>query len=308
MTFGRTIRHLGKCGMTKKTINSNYKSEETNEKILIAVVHSLQEPWLTITKLGQFQTWIKRVDTEKFRVIHFYATPPNNLTNRLDKLNENLRWRRGGLISRIRNRVGHVLLFPLIYWIPKYGPGSIENINPAPTAIRIKLLDMYATTRWKRLAIIKYFLTETNCDFLLMTTSSSYLRPELLLTKLEKFQKSKIYAGSLIPLSSNSKFCSGAQTVLNRAAATEILRNRTKIPVELLDDLGLGVACAQLGIEANELGTINIDSVDSLKEIPIKFLKENHHFRLKSEKNGTRMDVEIFHELHRKILCIEAAE
>ena len=308
MNYGKTTRLLGSNGMTKNSLTKLSRLVDSDGKMLIAVVHSLQEPWLSITKLGQFRTWLTRIDSERFTLVHFFATPPNKFTNRLDKFNEDLRWRKGGIVSRIRNHIAHVLLLPWIYWIPKYSPDKIEGIFPPPAAIRVNLLDMYATTRWKRLAIMKYFLEETSHEYLVMTTSSSYLRPELLLAKIEKITNPKVYAGSLIPLSEKSYFCSGAQTVLNRAAASEILRNRSKIPVELLDDLGLGVACERLGIETNEIGTININSLDSLRKIQSSTLKENQHFRLKSEKDGMRMDVDIFLELDRRIQSIEEAE
>lgn len=294
--------------MSRNPIKTSNRLVDSDGKMLIAVVHSLQEPWLTITKMGQFQTWLKRIDGERFTVIHFFASPPSKFTNKVDRFNEDLRWRKGGLVSRIRNHFAHVLLYPWIYWIPKYSPDKMEGILPPPNAIRINLLDMYATTRWKRLAIMKYFLEETNHEYLLMTTSSSYLRPEILLEKIKGINKPKLYAGSLIPLSEKSYFCSGAQTVLNRAASVELIRNRRKIPVELLDDLGLGIACQRLGIETNEIGTLNINSLESLRQTDTSTIKENQHFRLKSEKDGIRMDVEIFLELDRRIQNIEEAE
>jgi hypothetical protein len=272
------------------------KPEKT---LAIAIVHSLQEPWLTITLDGQFKTWLKEIP-KNVEIIHFHATDNSKRVKYLDKLNEYLRWRAGSKISRVRNLISKILLFSLRNWIPKYSKSSAIDFDSSSNVYRVHCWDMYATMRWKRLAVMKYFLTETNLDFLLITTSSSYLRPEILLKRISELDEEWIYAGPLIE-DSRCTFVSGAQTILNRNTAKFIIENRRRIPVELLDDLGLGVFFSKHGILPTSLPTLNISSLNELNLFTRDELLHNHHFRLKAEQNGERQDVAIFHKL-KKIL------
>ena len=262
------------------------------KKLLVAVVHSLQEPWATIAREGQNETWLKNIP-ENVVVVHFHSTDNSHKVQHIDKFNEYLRWRAGGRISRVRNLLNKVVLLPLQKWVPKYSKSWPKGLGQIRNVYRIHCWDMYATLRWKRLAVMKYFLQETNFDFLLMTSSSSYLRLQILLEKLSELNQEFVYAGPVIG-DSRSSFVSGAQTLLNRRSAAFIIENRSRIPVELLDDIGLGVFCSRFGIEPIPLSTLNISSLNELDSYSREELISYHHFRLKAELNGQRQDVAIF--------------
>lgn len=263
--------------------------------LLIAVVHSLQEPWITITREGQFKTWL-RDDTENVEVVHFHSTNNAQRVKYFDQFSEYLRWRAGGRISRARNVLNKAIMSPLKSWIPKYSKSAPEGFDESSKVYRVHCWDMYATLRWKRLAVMKYFLAETNFDFLLITSSSSYLRPKIFLGSISEFNQEFVYAGPLIG-DSRTTFVSGAQTLLNRKTAEFILQNREKIPVELLDDIGLGVFCSKFGITPIQMQTLNINSLDEINSISKEELIRHYHFRLKAESNGERQDVVIFNRL-----------
>ncbi len=273
-----------------------------DKTLLIAVVHSLQEPWLTITLDGQFKTWLKEIP-KNVEVIHFHATHNSKWVKYLDSVNEYLRWRAGGRISRVRNLINKALAFPLRNWIPRYSKSFPLGFDSSSSVYRVHCWDMYATMRWKRLAIMRYFLSETTFDFLLMTTSSSYLRPEALLKRISELDESWIYAGPILQ-DSRTCFVSGAQTILSRNTIEFIIQNKSRIPVELLDDLGLGVFFSKYGILPISLPTLNISSLTELNSYTREQLFHNHHFRLKAVQNGERQDVAIFHKL-KKILDTE---
>lgn len=279
----------GRLGMTNPEL-------QQQKKLLIAVVHSIQEPWLSITKEGQFRTWLDK-EYENVSIVHFYAKPANPLTKILDHLNEKLRWRSGRRIGQIRNALGMVTLLFLSRWIPRISSPKKNPFGHPSESFRVHCLDMYLTSRWKRLAVMNYFINHDAADFLLFTTSSSYVQPNLLLGKLSKLNDEILYAGPIIGDAQDS-FVSGAQTVLNKKAAKLFLENRGMIPVQLLDDVGLGRTARKLNIKPKHLDTLNIDSLQKLREIDINVLKNIHHFRLKAQDGKNRRDIEIFSELH----------
>jgi hypothetical protein len=284
---------IGKPGMT----DSGSKNQR---ELLIAVIHSIQEPWLTITKEGQFKTWLNN-NYANVSIAHFYAKPANPITRTLDGINERLRWKSGRRIGQLRNAFGFISLFFLRKWIPRISSLSDNPFEHPSTNYRVHCLDMFLTGRWKRLAVIDHFLSNHDADYLLLTTSSSYVQPERLLNRLLEIEDEVVYAGPLIG-DENDNFVSGAQTVLNRKAAKLFVQNRGKIPVHLLDDVGLGRTAKKLHIKPIQLRTLNIDSIQKLREISIQELKDNHHFRLKAQVGEKRGDVEIFSELHKLLL------
>lgn len=281
--------HIGKLGMMNKPTSKN-------KTLLIAVVHSIQEPWLSITKNGQFETWLKS-NYDHVEIQHFFSKPANFFTRKTDHFVEHLRWRGGRRLGQILNIFCAVVLFPLRLWIPRITQVEEEVFDRPAKTFRVHCLDMYVFTRWKRLSVMKHFLSNSNADYLLMTTSSSYLRPHLLLDQLSEIDEEIIYAGPTI-VASKDKFVSGAQTVLNRKAAEKFILNKGKIPVHLLDDVGLGRGASLLGIGIENLTTLNISSLTDLRSLTFEDLNQNHHFRLKAQEGPIRRDVEIFHELH----------
>jgi hypothetical protein len=271
-----------------------HKNQKT---ILIAVTHSLQEPWISIAKEGQFKTWLleEHANTE---VKHFYTKPINNVSVKIGDANEFLRWRSGRRVGQARNLISGIVLSPLKYWVPKVTRTDNDEFHLGVDTFRIQSIDAMQFSRWKRLSVVKYFLENSNADYLLMTTSSSYVQPNLLLRKLARIEETNLYAGPLIN-PGNDGFVSGAQTVLNRASASMLVKNRMKIPVSLLDDVAIGRTFRKLGVPISELDTMNIGSLNELREIPRELLLNTHHFRLKSQSGKKRNDVEIFEALHQ---------
>ena len=266
------------------------------ETILIAVTHSFQEPWISIAREGQFKTWLSE-EYDNIEVKHFYTKPKNNLSIMMGNANEFLRWRAGRRVGQARNLISGIILLPLKNWIPTITKTDPDEFNLGIETFRIHSVDAMQFSRWKRLSVIEYFLENSNADYLLMTTSSSYIQPNLLLTKLAKIEETYLYAGPLIN-PGNDGFVSGAQTILNRASASILVKNRKKIPVSLLDDVAIGRTFRKLCVSITELETLNIGSLEELRRIPNEILYNTHHFRLKSQSGKNRNDVEIFKALH----------
>ncbi len=282
--------------------NSIFKKEKIiSNKIMVVVLHSEQYPWSSIVRDGQFKTWVNCIDHEFIEIFYCFSKPPRKLIRIIDKINELFRWKLGAVFSSIRNILNKILAKPFQSFVPKI---SEENFNGAPRGVkrlRVRFPDMYLTCRWRQLAVMQFFLNQQRCEYLLFVTSSTYLNTESLREVIRKLSNEYIYAGPIFGNPKEIQFVSGAHMLFNRKSVEILLRNRKFVPVELLNDLGVGVAFARIGIRPQRMVTKNISDSDQINRIKQEDLETFHHFRLKSFKDGKRNDVRLFHELHGRL-------
>jgi hypothetical protein len=270
--------------------------------VMVGLMHSDQHPWREIVYEGQFKTWVPVAISEGFEVIYCYGKKPSKVVSRIDSFNENMRWNKGTQVSDFRNIANRILAFPFKNYIPTAKKSKISEAPRGVSGLEVNLLDLYATGRWKQLVLINYFLNETQCRYLVISTSAAYLKTKKMLMELAHLPGPYVYSGPLYG-NSQDKFVSGAQIVIDREFAYDVIRFRRWIPTHTLNDLGLGVLARRLSKEPSELPTVNVGSLSELRETSLEVLEKNYHFRLKSvdELNGKRNDVDIFLELHRRI-------
>jgi hypothetical protein len=228
----------------------------------------------------------------------------------LDQEIEKLRWRRGSHIANIRNFINRIVGMPFRQVIPKVREVSYIGSPEGTIGLEVKVIDLYATARWRQLALLKYFLEKTECKYLFIITSATYIAPETLLKITEDFGDSYLYAGPIHGERPGRVFVSGAQLVVNRKFATLALQERKKIPTHLLNDLGLGEFAYLEGIEPRSLPTVNLSAESEIEHSDEDNLKNNYHFRLKATDSltGERCDVKLFRALHRKLKSFESGQ
>lgn len=270
-------------------------------KTMIVVLHSEQAPWDAIIRHGQFITWLENSESENIRTFYCFGKPPGRFTRKIDEFNEYLRWNSGPRISSLRNIANKIFLYPFRNYVPKATEEVFYEAPKGVKRLKVKFCDMYLTTRWRQLSVIQFFLEQQDFEFLMFITSATYLNLDKLKEVIGRLNSEYIYAGPLLGDPRNIQFVSGAQTLLNRNSASILLKNRRLIPIEILNDLGMGIAFARLGIKPQKLKTINISSLDHLIKTDQSELKNCHHFRLKSLKNNKRNDAEVFIELHKRL-------
>ena len=281
--------------------NRSKKEKKLSNKIMVVILHSEQYPWSSIIREGQFKTWVNCIDDEFIKVFYCFGKPPGNIIRVLDKANEFFRWKLGAVISSTRNLLNKILAKPFQNFVPKIQEEVFVDAPKEVKRLNIKIPDMYLTTRWRQLAVMQYFLNEKNFEYLLFVTSATYLNTERLRKVIQTLNDEYVYAGPVFGKPTEDQFVSGAQMLFNKKSVEILLRNQEFIPVELLNDLGLGVAFARIGIRPQNLSTLNLSESNQLKEISQKELETYHHFRLKSFMNGKRNDVRLFHELHKRL-------
>lgn len=273
-------------------------------KVFIVVFHSRQEPWESIARQGQFKTWVPKAIEHKIRVGYCFGPVPKKLVRFLDKEIEKLRWQRGGRIADIRNLINKVLAMPFRAVVPNIRELANFDAPKGILGLEASVWDLYATARWRQIALFDYFLKKTDCEYLVIITSATYIVPELLLTTLENLDSEFVYAGPIHGERPGQLFISGAQLVVNRKFAEIALRDRKEIPTHILNDLGLSQVANINNIELINLPTINLESLSEVDDLSNEVLKKNYHFKLKAfdQNSGKRIDVKLFNALHTKLI------
>ncbi len=269
-------------------------------KVLIAVFHTRQEPWQSIVELGQFKTWVPEVKNHGIEVNYCFGLKPGEYTSNIDTWLESLRWHRGSRISNLRNLSNKIIAYPWRNCLPGIKELEFPQAPAEVFGLEAKIWDLYVTGRWKQLALFNYFISQNQYEYLVITTSSSDLRIDLLMEQLSQFNSEYVYAGPIQGEKTSTRFISGSLLVVNRNFASLALRNKKDIPTHLLNDLGLGLLASKFGIEPTEVPSISISDKKMLSMIPKEEFSKIIHFRLKSlnQKTGERNDVKLFQELH----------
>ena len=67
-------------------------NSESKPTLLIALQHGLYEPWISILKNGQMETWLKDTPNNDCEIVHFHSTPVGKFGWYFDRIHEKLRW------------------------------------------------------------------------------------------------------------------------------------------------------------------------------------------------------------------------
>jgi hypothetical protein len=265
--------------------------------VLCALSHGLYEPWLGILKEGQQKTWLDEDFPEGFALIHFHGTPGGQLIQLLDRSHEKLRWKNRWVASVLRI-LDNILLFPLISYIPRHKKSKI--LLDSRDVIHVKFPDTYLTYRWKFLSVLSYFVKETNADFLFVTSTASYVQPKLVLDFVRGLPNENSYAGAEPYPGAN--FISGSNRIISRNIAHQVLSNRKRWAIGVIEDVALTNLVKSCGNNLITFPISNIGSLSELDSLTDKELYSRYHFRLKSFQGEDRMDAIIMNRLHSRIM------
>lgn len=269
-------------------------------KILCVIAHGYYQPWIDILNEGQEQTWLSESRPAGFEVLHFHATPVGNMLKTFDRWHENVRWTRKKSVSFFLIIFDYLLTFLFLGWTPKVSKSKLIRLKDP--AIHAQVKDMYLTFPWKLLAMYKYVLKNYEFDYLFRTTSSSYVRA-IELSKISEVLPRKKYYGGAIAYE-GARFAAGNNVLMSRDLVERIALRKCVINPTIIEDVSLGNYINSIGIELYPLPQINIDSIEKLNSLSDEELIGNFHFRLRSGSMQKRNDVEIMHELHKRISSI----
>ena len=225
------------------------------------------------------------------------------LFQRADRLHEKIRWKNRYLALSL-SLLDNFMLAPLLNYIPKYQ--NSELLKSAENVIHIKFPDTYLTYRWKFLSLLKYFVSETNSDFLFITSTASYVQPDLVLKFVNEIPNNLTYAGA--EPYEGAGFISGSNRIISREIALQALESRNKWKPGIIEDVEFTRLVKANGSQLITFPIANIDSIANLLETPDEFIKRNYHFRLKSISGAIRNDVTIMKSLHERVIRLKNGE
>jgi hypothetical protein len=263
---------------------------------MCAVAHGIYEPWLNIVREGQDQTWLAKPFPENFSVVHFHGTPMPRLVQSIDFKHHLQHWTTGWRL-RVQRLSSSLASAYFMNKVPRTTDSNLLNLRHP--VFHVHEPDLYFTSRWKALGIIKFLLKHYDFDYLFMTTSSSYIHPKSLTKLLKNSQRKNFYAG--LEPSPNGKFASGANRILSRDIAELLIKSPAIYGAVDVEDAALGKGLANLGIKFVPFPSISISSVKELELYGNAKLSENYHFRCKSGDFQNRNDVEIMKALDKRL-------
>lgn len=272
----------------------------SSPSVLCAISHGLYRPWIDILHSGQEKTWLQVQRPAGLQVIHFHGTPMGDIGIKLDVLHERIRWSTRSK-ARLLRFFDFIVCAPLILYRAKYSDSKL--LKTADPVIHIWFPDSYLTYRWKELALFDYFIKETDCEFLFITSTSSYVNPRRLVEFISLLPKTSVYTGAIPYV--DAQFVSGSNRILSRDVVQKILDNALRFDPTIIEDVALGQLIEKLNVERQGFPISNIATLDDLTCFPKNDLESSYHFRLKSGKLNNRNDVEIMLALHEKLSKME---
>jgi hypothetical protein len=267
-------------------------------KILVIVGHALYEPWKTILYEGQLETWAK---SPSLNVRHVYATPVNRTVRKIDAFIWKLKWE--SRFGKLLAGVDALSKSPF-----RIFQGNLLEVHLPDTthpALHLKMPDLDFLMNFKSFAVITGTL-KYDYDFLVVTTTSSYLNLNKLNESIQSLPKANVVAGRIL-MQSDIKFASGSFRVFSRDVVDYFLANKKSYSKWRPEDLAYGYLKSLNEPPFNfiDIESLDINSIETLEKKSDSELMQTVHFRLKSGTYNERNDVSIMKNLHERIakLC-----
>ena len=272
----------------------------TEKRVLISVGHALQEPWTTIFRLGSEKTWLTSDIPSEFELVHFHGLPLKSFGSFWDRIHEHLRWR-NRWYARALAWMDTLIGYPILLFIPKIRiSGRLHSNFPV---FEVCFPDSYQFLRWKGLAVLKYFLEQTSCEYVYIITNNSYLNFNNLKKLVRDTPQTEFYGGT--KAYEGAEFAAGNSRLISRDVAQLIVNNKGKFSLGLIEDAAMGKLVKSLNLVFTPLPSLVVDSIESLSRFSDLELKKHFHFRVKSGSMTSRNDVQIMTRLHERLVNLE---
>jgi hypothetical protein len=262
------------------------EAHRQDPKILILVLSSLEEPWISILNEGQRNTWMK-TSSPAIRIIPYFGTIGViwTLLRPIRFLAAFLNFH--GVSRQINSTIGKLFLnFPVRY--------DKEGLKlPIPEGL-------IATSAKTKMAL--NFALQYDFDYLVRTNTSTYLHLALLSNYLRKSRRQELYAGPL-GWHNETPYVSGTCIVLSRDLVIRIVKD-SLWDFGSVDDVAIGERMYKYGIEARNIPRLDELDLPSSDDFEIS---ENYMiYRCKISKNSRRADAELMKLIHEKLNRFDA--
>jgi hypothetical protein len=269
--------------------------EQPAPRVLVIVGHALYEPWKSILYSGQLKTW---ADNPLYDIKHVHAQPVDGFPRKVDVKIWNLKW------NPKFGRIVTVIEIFFKFFVPIFQGKLRDGFLPGTKfkSASINLPDFDLLMNYKSFAIITGTL-KYEYDYLVTTTSSSYLNLRLLTQEIHKLPRTKIVAGRILD-QGNIRFASGSFRIISRDVIESFLEFRRKYSKWRPEDLAYGYLIGKYLPEVKhyEIASRDISTIEELMDLDESDLKAVVHYRLKSGTHENRNDVSIMKKLHERIV------
>lgn len=272
----------------------------TQPKVLCLIGHGYYKPWIDIAINGQNKTWLAHELPVNFKVLNYHGSPLNAFGRLLDSAHERIRWSRR-FFHLILKSVDLIVTSPFLAWIPKTSKSKLLHLNHE--TVHVHVLDAYLTMRWKAKGVFRYALENFDFDYIFITTTSSYIRPERLLESLEDQPRTRFLGGARAYDGAN--FAAGSNRVISRDLVEYLVKSPTSYLPHLIEDVSLSKSLIRKGVSIKFFPHLDVSSKLVLEGLTDEELLSNYHFRLKSGSLKERADVQLMVELERRIANID---
>jgi hypothetical protein len=253
-------------------------------KVAVIIADSYGEPFESIRTKMQPTLWQFENHPDVFYV---KGNAPRAVQRRLNQFTDSMRYSRLWPIQRLFDRI-------------EIGIKSKRTTAVKPLGDEL-LLDIPEGLRYLGLKVLKTldYLHGQGYEVVYKTTLSSIVNHRNFLNEIATIeQTSPFYGGTLINFGKHP-FVSGANLMLNRKTIEIILSSKKDWDYGLLDDVSIG-RLLEGKVEIHEITTINISTLDQLKNLTDEELTKTTHFRCKSS-SVNRNDIQIMNELKKRL-------
>ena len=268
-----------------------------SSSLIVGILQVSVNPWKKIYLYGQKPTWIAQCPPN-IQIINLFGNPPGKISRRFDIVHEKLRWSPTlqGPIHRIDSLVGNFLRKKInLEVMVKKDDYLIELFVNFPST--------HLTLPNVELALFKYFIEETDAEFLYMTNTSSYVNLENLNSLIKDFPKSKVYGGSMQNFA-KIPYASGANRIVSRDLVKVLIENFNTWDYQFVEDVSMGKILINESYIKKEIPSITVRNPSEIKILNENQLRNTAHFRMKSGSLKSRNDAELMKLLHERLLTI----
>jgi hypothetical protein len=219
-------------------------------KILVLVGSAGIDPWLKIEEEGQKKTWgqhsppdievqwvRKSAITQRSPAEHMVVASTSRNLARLHSQHDGTRRREERRLSeRKPSRKFKSLVSKVLSELE-----GVELKREDAQTLTLEVSNTYSFQPLVTLIMLERALEEFNFDFLVRTTSTSYLRLDALTDYIDELPPTNTYAGHQFQSFGGISFMSGAFNILSRDVVEKVVTNQDDLRSDTADDLALGM-------------------------------------------------------------------
>lgn len=263
-------------------------------KVLILVIHGPYEPWISIYKQGQMQTWMEK--SENIHILNYFGKRLNSKYLKLDQELYFLRWNKSKFVSY--SSLFLEALIKKILFVHKFNPEVKQKFdNELGEIWEVNLPDSLLLQGVKNLAALRNALN-FEFDYLVTTISSTYINNSALIKFLSNSPRES-FLGGRIERSGTNEYQQGSFRVYSRDVVNYLVENCDDYKHWQIEDIAMANLARKKYSYLTEIPNISVASVESCRALSPVSLKEVCSLRCKSVlEDGRREDAEIMQIIH----------